>query len=360
MRTTGGDAGSPETCNVTDPDTDYGEITGKTSSTYRPAPADEGKCLRVTATYDDTVRNKDLTSTTEIDESEPTVVRATSEYPVRAAVSPNDKPYFEADGTATPPLARVTAYTRYIAENLDASTSVVLNENGTSVAPDVDNVKAADTVESTVDPITPDDANSLQYELGGPSKDYFRLTPEGLTAVTQAVTIETTKMLDREDKSRHTVTVKATDPSGGTATVTVTINVVNIDEAPEIDDAGPMHVEYMENGTAAVANYMAKDPEGKAITWTVLGNDAGAATFDAEDLKVTAKGGPRTMLAFKSAPNYEAPEGGALADGTDKGNIYTVTLRAAVNDAEEEGTPGESNGVDIDATEMNTVSIMVG
>ena len=352
MRSTAGDADSPTTCDATAADTDYGKITGKTSSTYRPAPADVGKCLRVTATYDDTVTNKDDADTTDIDESEPTVVRATSENPVRVAVSPNDKPYFEADGTAPPPLARVTAYTRYIEENLDAGASVVLNENGTSVVPDNDNVKATDTEESTADPITPDDEDSLQYELGGPSKDYFRLAPAGLTADPQTVTIETTKMLDREDEDRHTVKVKATDPSGGTATVTVTINVVNIDEAPKIDDAGPMHVEYMENGTAAVANYMAKDPEGTAITWTVLGNGGTATAFDAEDLKVTAKGGPRTMLAFKSAPNYESPEGGALADGTGKGNIYTVTLRAAVNNAANPASPT--------ATEMDTVTIMVG
>ena len=339
MRSTGGSADSPATsCPASDLDTVFGKITGKTSSTYIPAPADVGKCLRVTATYDDTVRNKDL-ATPNIDESEQTVVRATSENPVRVAVSPNDKPYFEADGA--PPLAKVTAYTRYIAENQDADTSVVLNIDGTSVVPDSDNVKATDTVEnvdgSGGSPITPDDVNSLQYELGGTSKDYFRLEPAGLTATTQSVIIQTTKMLDREDKSRHTVTVKATDPSGRAATVTVTINVVDIDEPPKIDDAGPMHIpDYMENGTAAAANYMATDPEGKAITWTVLGS-TGDDTFDVEDLKVTAKGGPRTMLAFKSAPNYEAPEGGALADADAdaKGNIYTVRLRAAVNDADD-------------------------
>ena len=367
MRTTAGDANSPETCAATDPDTDYGKITGKTSSTYRPVPGDVGKCLRVTATYDDTVRNKDLASTTDRDESEPTVVPVTSTNPVRAAVSPNDRPYYEADGTE-PPLARVTAYTRYIRENRAADTSVSLSMADAITSPDSDgdvtvtggDVTATDVINDDDDATTspdPTDIGFLQYELGGASKGYFSINQ----ATQTAVVIQTKKMLDREDKSRHTVTVKVTDPSGGTATATVTIIVVNEDEAPKIDDAGPMHVEYMENGDAAVASYMAKDPEGKAITWTVLGSDGEDATFDVEDLKVTAKGGPRTMLAFKSAPNYEAPEGGALASAdTGKGNIYTVTLRAAVNDAEEENTPGGNNGVDIDDTEMDTVSIMVG
>ena len=120
-----------------------------------------------------------------------------------------------------------------------------------------------------------------------------------------------------------------------------------------------MHIpDYMENGTAAAANYMATDPEGKAITWTVLGS-TGDDTFDVEDLKVTAKGGPRTMLAFKSAPNYEAPEGGALADADAdaKGNIYTVRLRAAVNDADDTLS---TDGTTIAPTEMDFVTIMVG
>ena len=243
-----------------------------------------------------------------------------------------------------------------------AGESVTLNTTGITPDPTDDNVTATDPINDDLDPDTTDtsDAGFLQYELDGASKDYFKIDQS-----TQAtVLIQTTKMLDREDKERHTVTVTVRDPSGTAvdATVTVTIVVVDVDEEPEIDDAGPMHVMHTENDKAAVASYMAKDPEGKAITWTVLGNDGAVTTplaFDAEDLKVTAKAGPRTMLAFKSAPNYEAPEGGALANAAaaDKGNIYTVTLRAAVNDADEGSSPG---GTIIEAGEMDTVTIMVG
>ena len=60
------------------------------------------------------------------------------------------------------------------------------------------------------------------------------------------------------------------------------------------------------------------------------------------------------MLAFNKSPNYESATGG----GTDTdSNIYSVTLRAAVVDAEETGSPGNT---DIEDTEMDTVSIMVG
>ena len=86
---------------------------------------------------------------------------------------------------------------------------------------------------------------------------------------------------------------------------------------------------------------MATDPEGKAITWTVLGGAdadalAEAAAFDAEDLKVNQRWpAPGPCWPSRARPTTKDPEGGALAspDDTAKGNIYTVKLRAAVNDA---------------------------
>ena len=112
--------------------------------------------LSVAATYDDSVRNKDDADTADIDESQPTVVRIASANEVRAAVSPNERPYFEADGTPTDPPTRVTAYTRYVAENEAAGTSIVLNEDGTSEVQASDNVTATDVENTNVTPTTTD------------------------------------------------------------------------------------------------------------------------------------------------------------------------------------------------------------
>ena len=323
-------------------------ISGATSRTYTPKPGDAdptGRTLTVTATYDDTIRN---------DQSEPTVLRTASNNAVRAAVSPNPQPKFYKDGVdATVADNRITSnetrsYTRYITENLAADTNVQVYDTGGALTDTGADVTATDDDnEDTTD--TNNDQGALQYELGGASKDYFKI--DQTTARATAVTIQTAKMLDREEKGRHTVTVKATDPSGGTATATVTIIVVDVDEVPKIDNAGPMYIpDYMENGTAAVANYMAADPEGKAITWIVLGNDAGATTFDAEDLKPAQKSGPRTMLAFNKSPNYESPTGGTAGDS----NIYSVQLQAKVVDFTGDCTAG--------ATEVGCVNraVMVG
>ena len=82
--------------------------------------------------------------------------------------------------------------------------------------------------------------------------------------------------LNREVKDAYTVTVTATDSYGLSATITVTIMVTNVDEAPEL--SGPDTASYAENGTGPVATYTATDDEddktGTALKWTLAGADA--------------------------------------------------------------------------------------
>ena len=134
----------------------------------------------------------------------------------------------------------------------------------------------------------------------------------------------------------------ATDPSNATATITVTIKVTDMDEAPMImrgglTISGPPSVDYEENGTDAVATYTASGPDAASATWSRSGDDAGAFSIS---------GG---VLMFVSAPDYENP--------TDMGgdNVYQVTVEAddgtymdtqdvtvTVTDVDEVVTPGDS------------------
>ena len=88
------------------------------------------------------------------------------------------------------------------------------------------------------------------------------------------------------------MTVTATDPGNLSATVNVTINVMNVNEDPELTGEAP--AEYAENGTAAVTTFTATDPEGEDIVWTLTGTDEGDFTI---------VGG---VLRFASTPNFEA------------------------------------------------------
>ena len=95
------------------------------------------------------------------------------------------------------------------------------------------------------------------------------------------------------------VTVTATDPSGLSATVNVTIKVTNMNEDPEVTGMDSVRVPENTAVSTAVATYMATDDEddkaGTAIIWSLSGTDGGA--FNITD----------GVLTFKESPNYEAP-----------------------------------------------------
>ena len=144
------------------------------------------------------------------------------------------------------------------------------------------------------------------------------------------ITVGSGTSLDYESRNSYAVVVTAADPSGATDTIAVTINVTNVDEAPDV--SGQTAVEYAENGTGAVANYTATDPEGDtSITWTLAGDDSGDFTL--------ADG----VLAFNASPNFES----AADCNTD--NAYLITVQAS------DGTKTGVLDVTINVTDVDEV-----
>ena len=133
------------------------------------------------------------------------------------------------------------------------------------------------------------------------------------------------------------VTVVATDAAGVTATATVTINIVDVDEAPmfEVVSDGPPPVNVMtvtvaEDATETdlnLAMYSVDDPEDGNITWSLGGADAGL--FKLSNTQV---------LSFKTLPDYENPT------DANRDKEYEVTVQAS------DGTSS--------VTRMVTVSVM--
>ena len=112
----------------------------------------------------------------------------------------------------------------------------------------------------------------LTYTLGGPDADSF-------TIDRGTAQLSTKVALDYETKDTYTVTVTATDPSGETATVMVTIKVTDVDEAPEISEGGWSYQAWQESTTtrtarAMVAMYRASGPDAASATWSLEGDDA--------------------------------------------------------------------------------------
>ena len=96
--------------------------------------------------------------------------------------------------------------------------------------------------------------------------------------------ITTKAPLDHDTKSRYTVTVTATDPSLARATITVAINVTDVNEKP-VFTAWENAITYAENGTGTVATYRATDPEGISIDWILAGTDDESFTITGGALK---------------------------------------------------------------------------
>ena len=138
--------------------------------------------------------------------------------------------------------------------------------------------------------------------------------------------------------------VKVTDSTGNSATVTVTVNVNDVNESPEIivgglSISGPSSVNYAENDMDAVAMYTLAGQMKDMATLSLGGDDVG--DFMLKD----------GMLTFRSSPNYEMP----MDANTD--NTYMVTLMA------DDGTYMDTHDVMVMVTnvdEMGEVTLWAG
>ena len=155
-------------------------IAGATSESYTPVDTDEGRYLRVTASYGDR-------------HGTGKAVRAVSGNMVRAAPPTNRDPEFPSD-----------VDTRSVAENTAQDTTTGRPVGAPVVATD-----------------TP--ADTLTYSLSGSHAALFEIDP-------QSGQLRTKVELNHESRSSYSVRVTATDPSDESAFIDVTVSVTNVEE----------------------------------------------------------------------------------------------------------------------------------
>ena len=222
---------------------DWSDIAGATAASYTPVAADEGRFLRVTASYTDG-HGPGKTAATVLD-----AVRA-------APAASNTPPAFPASESGR----------RSVPENTPAA------------QPIGDPVGAVDD--------DPGDTTALTYSLDVASDTVFDINPQSGQLLTAAP-------LNHEQHSSYTIIVTATDPSTAVASIRVTITVEPVDEPPEL--SGDSVVSIPENSGRPVATYSATDPERTPLIWRLEGRDAGA--FDLVD----------GVLRFLAPPDFESP-----------------------------------------------------
>ncbi|RKU39252.1 hypothetical protein C6496_02645 [Candidatus Poribacteria bacterium] len=148
-----------------------------------------------------------------------------------------------------------------------------------------------------------DTGDTLTYSLGGTDASSFSI-------VSTSGQLQTRAALDYERKASYTATVSVSDDNGGTDSITVTINVTNVNEAPSFTDSHSTLRTIVE-GTAAGMNIgrpvSATDPEGDTLAYTLSGTDAASFSI------VSTSGQLRTRTAL----DYE------------KKSLYVVTIIAS-------------------------------
>ena len=271
-RSEAGSAGTPLTdadC-ATTTDWEDAEGDGANTDTYTPELDDDGKCLRARATYNDPEGN------------------GNAEVPSTEVVEKarNLQPMF---GDEIGP--------RYVVENAAEDAVVIAAESGAAAdaVADDDRVIATDILDAD-----DTDNGSISYGLSGPDANYFDINNDP-TGGQISISAAGAGKLDYETRRTYTVTVTATDLEGLNSSTRVTINVVDVNEGPEIERgnlavSGEPLVEYDSMGTNAVATYTAVGVDSEGATWSLSGDDAG-------DFSISAGG----VLTFNSPPNHSTP-----------------------------------------------------
>ena len=195
----------------------------------------------------------------------------------------------------------------------DVNEPPTFNSGHSSTISVAENTAAATNIGSPYTATDVDSGDTLTYTLTGTDGSSFDI-------VSTSGQIQTKNALNYEVKSSYSVTVNVSDSlnDAGTAdtavdaSMNVTINVTNVNEAPVIA-SGPTTKNVAEN-TTSVDSYTASDVDmSDTISWTVESGDSSLFTIN------------NGVLEFQNAPDFENKQD----VGTD--NIYNVTVRATDN-----------------------------
>ena len=190
-----------------------------------------------------------------------------------------------------------------------------------------ENTEAGENIGAPVTAADPDTGDTPAYTLEGADLDSFDIaSASGQIQTKSGVTY------DYETKSSYSVTVKADDNNGGTATIDVTITVADVDEPPEFDSATatrevPENTEAGENIGAPVT---AADPDtGDTPAYTLGGTDATFFDIDAST----------GLLQTKAALDYETKSGYTVSVTASDGTLTaTVDVTVTITNIDEAGT----------------------
>ena len=199
-----------------------------------------------------------------------------------------------------------TSTTRSIAENTASGTNI-----GNAIA------------------ATDMDGDTLTYTLGGTDSAAFGI-------VSTSGQLQTNAALDYETKNAYSVKVSVSDGKGGSDSITVTINVTDVNEtpannAPVFTDGTSTTRSIAENtasGTNIGTPVKATDQDGDTLTYTLSGTDAAAFSI------VSTSGQLQTSAALDRETKASYSVTVSVSDGKGGTDSINVTINVTnVNEA---------------------------
>ena len=355
----------------------FSNISGATSASYEPVALDVGKYLRATVTYTDpegSGKSASAVSSSTVGGSnaEPTFddgASTTRSFPENSGTGTNVGGVVAAtDGDSDTLTYSMTGNTRF---NINTSTGQIKTASGQSwnyegtrnfqvtvnvrdskdaagnadtavddsiaVAINLTNVNEAPTITNLLTASSADENSSgsvllMASDVDMPDTQTWSVesTEDGskfevvggflprLSFKDDPDFEEPTDVGDTAMNNTYVVTVKVTDSGGLSDTLTFTVTVTDVNEAPEIT-TGPATIAKDENTqtTEVIATYEAEDMDvNSQFTWDLQGVDAG-------DFTITKNADGDGELKFKRVPNFEMP----TDDGADNEYNFTVRVR---------------------------------
>ena len=203
---------------------------------------------------------------------------------VEAVASPNFEQPRDADGDNVYEVTVTATDSGGASSYVMVSVTVtdVDENNAPAFAADSADLNVAENAEAMAavgDPVVATDADDdeITYVLGGDDAASFEIWPSGQITVAEGTTLDF-----ESEVTSYSVTVTATDPSGASDSIEVTINVTDVDEnnAPAFEaDAVTFSVDENAEAMAAVGDpVVATDADEDELTYALSGD--GAAAFE--------------------------------------------------------------------------------
>ena len=200
----------------------------------------------------------------------------------------------------------------------DENSAPVFSEGDRATRTVAENTAPGTNIGAAFTATDPDNGDTLTYSLFRGDKNAFRIDPK-------TGQLQTKDPLDYETKNAYnSLAVRATDSSGLTDAILVTINVTDVNEIPTFKSSGRSRfvAENTPPGTNIGKPFTATDPDGDSLTYSM---------YSGEDRKAFSIVSTTGQIQTKDALDYETKNTYSFIISVSDGKGGVVVRLATIN-----------------------------